>query len=175
MHKTSKSIYHNLCQTPNNFYSSYFNRPLILISNPKTALSLRYALYGGLTSKRAIFITIASDMWPWAFVKSMVLSQSYQPVRYEKATLCVYPQVLLVDIWWYRIFNKTSQTCFRLIHSSINTVLTFEFGHDITILKMGNFRWSRFIEIEPAPPWVQSSTHWLNKSIKKFDDDLVFH
>ena len=35
-------------------------------------------------------------------------------------------------------------------NSSIDVVLTFEFGHDITILKMATFYKVDYIEIEPA-------------------------
>ena len=35
-------------------------------------------------------------------------------------------------------------------NSSIDVVLTFEFGHDITILKMATFYRVDYIEIEPA-------------------------
>ena len=35
-------------------------------------------------------------------------------------------------------------------NSSIDVVLTFEFGHDITILKMATFYKVVYIEIEPA-------------------------
>ena len=39
---------------------------------------------------------------------------------------------------------------FRLFDSSIGIVLTFEFGHDITIMKMAIFDKVDFIDIEPA-------------------------
>ena len=39
---------------------------------------------------------------------------------------------------------------FRLFDISIDMVLTFEFGHDITILKMAIFNQLDNIEIEPA-------------------------
>ena len=46
-----------------------------------------------------------------------------------------------------RIF---SIQCFQLFDSLIDTALTFEFGHDITILKMAIFDKVDHIEIEPA-------------------------
>ena len=39
---------------------------------------------------------------------------------------------------------------FRLFDSSIDIVLTFEFGHTITLLKMAIFHKVDYIEIEPA-------------------------
>ena len=46
-----------------------------------------------------------------------------------------------------RIF---SIQCLQLFNSLIDTVLTFEFGHDITILKIAIFDKVDHIEIEPA-------------------------
>ena len=46
-----------------------------------------------------------------------------------------------------RIF---SIQCFQLFDSSIDIVSTFEFGHDITILKMPIFNQVDNIEIKPA-------------------------
>ena len=39
---------------------------------------------------------------------------------------------------------------FRLFYSLIDIILTFEFGHDITILKMTIFDNVDYIDIEPA-------------------------
>ena len=50
--------------------------------------------------------------------------------------------------WWkllleLTISEKIFDTGFRLFASSIDIVLTYGFGHDITILQNGNFRLSR--------------------------------
>ena len=46
--------------------------------------------------------------------------------------------------------RKFSIQDFSLFGSSIDVVLTFEFGHDITILKMAIFDKVDYIDIEPA-------------------------
>ena len=59
--------------------------------------------------------------------------------------------------WWKLSYNQTWQIVkifliqgFRLFDSSIDTVSTFEFGHDITILKMVYLDKVDQVEIEPA-------------------------
>ena len=44
---------------------------------------------------------------------------------------------------------------FRLLDSLIDVVLTFEFGHDSTILKMAMFDEVDYNDIEPALPDTQ--------------------
>ena len=50
---------------------------------------------------------------------------------------------------------------FRLFDSSIDIVLTFEFGHYITILKMAIFDKVDYIDIEPALQYMyrEQSSH----------------